>query len=715
MLRYALVAAAAALVLTTPAAADHVVTNAATPTGYPADEPAASSGDWKFLGNFSMGPAAMQELGTDVELFTRDGKTHAIVGSMTLGFRLFRYDDVSAAPAALGDYASAFPCTLFGPATIIQNKVENDRDVSDTASIAGWQNDVAVSGDGMIAGIATDADGRCHDSAGGGVELADISNLARPHLFHLTRHFGESHTLTIDDQRGLVYVSSSDTQLNAIDIVDFRSCVPPATDLTRFLACRPVVARYQFPVAHGANVPGQFKDPRYPDGLTAGTADKGNNGCHDITVQGNFLYCAAINATVIFDISGLIQNGVLTGTHLTDAVMVAAHKDPTAVGVPTHCPVRDGTPGMGRPASVTDCEVWGRPTSGDQNSRYAGDDFMRANLRNAGMFPLAVISHGGTTTTKPPTEDVSISHESDPTEDGTILMITDERGGGLTNACGPGSRGGGGAWFYDIRDKANPKLLKQPDGSNAVFISDRVPMAGNCTIHVIQQIPGRSVIVAAWYIEGTHVFSFAPDLDAGTVSFNELGHYIPAGTAPETWTSYPIGVDDGRLTIQTGDMTRGSDILSFLLDPPGTTTAPSGGGQPQPGGPQPQPQPGAQQPTPPTEGGVAGAEAERTSHMVRGKGALKRVRFAIDLRKAAGTKVTFVSRTLRFAVTRITTLRFAGAKATLAGVGRVNGKRVRYTLVVLDRGVGRRDSVTLRLSNGVRIQGRLVAGNVTVR
>jgi hypothetical protein len=70
---------------------------------------------------------------------------------------------------------------------------------------------------------------------------------------------------------------------------------------------------------------------------------------------------------------------------------------------------------------------------------------------------------------------------------------------------------------------------------------------------------------------------------------------------------------------------------------------------------------------------------------------------------------------LRFAVTRITTLRFASAKATLAGVGRVNGKRVRYTLVVVDRGVGRRDSVTLRLSNGVRIQGRLVAGNVTVR
>jgi hypothetical protein len=582
MLRYALAATVAVLAIATPAAADHVVTDAATPTGYPADTPVARTGEWSFLGNFSMGPSGMQELGTDVELFTRDGKPHTIVGSATLGFRLFRYDDVGAKPIPLGDYASAFPCAIFGPATIIQNKLEGDEDVSDTLAISGWQDDVAVSGDGMIAGIATDADGRCHDTAGGGIELVDVSDLSRPRLFHLTRHFGEAHTLTIDDARGLVYVSSSDTQLNAIDIVDFRSCVPPASDLNRFLACRPVVARYQFPVPHAANVPAQFKDPRYPDGLTAGRSSTDNNGCHDITVQGKYLYCAAINATVIFDVSKVIQGGVLTGTHLTDAAMVTAHKEPSVTDVPAACEVKDGTPGVGRPGSVTDCDVWNRPTSGDQLSRYAADDFMRANLRNANLVPLAVIQHDGRSTTKPPEEDISISHESDPTEDGNILMITDERGGGLTNVCGPGSRGGGGAWFYDIRSKSKPKLLKQPDGTNGVFISDRADLPGNCTIHVIQQVPGRNVIVAGWYIEGTHVFSFAPDLKAGTVSFNELGHYIPGGTAPETWTSYPIGMQEGRLTIQTGDMTRGTDILSFGL---GSLGATGGGGRGRGGGP----------------------------------------------------------------------------------------------------------------------------------
>jgi hypothetical protein len=163
-------------------------------------------------------------------------------------------------------------------------------------------------------------------------------------------------------------------------------------------------------------------------------------------------------------------------------------------------------------------------------------------------------------------------------------------------------------------------------------------------------------------------------------------------------------------------MTRGTDILSFLLDPPGTTTAPSGGGQPQPqpGAQEPQPQPGAQPPAPPAEGGVAGAEAQRTRHMVRGKGAVKGARFSIDLRKGRN-KITFVSKALRFSVARVAKLGFSGATATLRGTGRLNGKRVAYTLVAVDRGAGRKDTVSLRLSNGLRIQGRLVYGNVIVR
>lgn len=572
--------------------ADHIPSGASAPSGFPTDVPYpvnGSSGSWTFIANFPMGPGTEQQLGTDVETFVRGGKTHVVIGSMTLGFRIFRYESLSlqSKPVPVADFSSAFGCPNATPEALIQNKVEGDEDLSDAiGAVSGWQDDVQVNADGTLVSIATDADGRCHDPAGGGVELVDISNLARPTLFHLVRSFGEAHNNTIDRRRGLIFISSSDTQLNAIDIVDFRSCIPPATDPARFAACRPKVARFQFPVPHTlegqpVNVPAAFKDARFPEGLTAGVFDKGNNGCHDITIQGNFMYCAAINATVIFDVSGVTQrNGSncisltdpacrLTGTHLTDQAMIDQDKDPTAAGLPSACPIVDGDPALSKPQSVTDCEKWARPTSGTQKSRYEGDDFMRANLRNARIKITSVIQHGGTSTPLGPTHDISISHESDPTEDGKILIVTDERGGGLTNVCdGTPPDGGGGAWFYDIRDKKRPKLLRQPDGSNAVFISQNTPVPGNCTIHVITQVPRTNLIVAGWYIEGTHVFAFHPDLAKGTVRFVELGHYIPGSfILPNTWTSYPVGVAGDLLFIQTGDMTRGTDVFAFRLPP----------------------------------------------------------------------------------------------------------------------------------------------------
>lgn len=578
--------------------ADHVPIGVSSPQGFPTDHPYptnGSSGQWRFVANFPMGPGTMQPLGTDVERFVRDGKVHVIVGSMTLGFRIFRYDSFAgtSGPVPVSDYASAFGCPNATPDALIQNKVEGDEDLSDAiGAVSGWQDDVQVNAGGTLVSIATDADGRCHDPAGGGVELVDISTLTAPRLFHLVRSFGEAHNNTIDKRRGLIFISSSDTQLNAIDIIDFRSCVPPASDPVRFENCRPAIARFQFPVPHTlvgqpVDVPAAFKDPRFPEGLTAGAFDKGNNGCHDITIQGTFMYCAAINATVIFDISGVTQRNIspasrkdgsncvsltdpacrLTGTHLTDQQMIDQDRDPNAAGLPPACPIVDGDPALGRPQSVTDCEKWARPTSGTQEFRYEADDFMRANLRQANVKIVSVIQHGGTTTPKGPTEDISISHEADPTEDGKMLIVTDERGGGLTNVCdGTPPDGGGGAWFYDIRDKARPKLLKQPDGTNGVFISQRTPVPGNCTIHVIVQVPATNVIVAGWYIEGTHVFAFDPDLGRRLIRFAELGHYVPGSfSSPNTWTSYPVALEGNVLFIQTGDMTRGTDVLAFTV------------------------------------------------------------------------------------------------------------------------------------------------------
>jgi hypothetical protein len=148
-------------------------------------------------------------------------------------------------------------------------------------------------------------------------------------------------------------------------------------------------------------------------------------------------------------------------------------------------------------------------------------------------------------------------------------------------------------------------------------------------------------------------------------------------------------------------------------EPQSSPSGPSGAGEGGGGG---EPVSGSEPQSPPV-GGVAGVQTVRTKHTVRGKGALKRARFAIDLRKKLGTKLLFrdLARGLRFAETRVTSVRFRGRTATLRGVGLVNGKRVRYVMVVVDRGTGRRDTFRIRLSNGYERHGRLVFGNVLVR
>jgi hypothetical protein len=142
--RLALVVLAALLAVplafTAYAAADHGPTSLSSPAGFATDVPSGKSGDWKFMANFPMGPGTISALGTDAEVFVRDGKKHVVVGSMTLGFRIFRYDEVSRAvkPTPVADYPSATPCGgISNVAAIAANKNENDRDASDTLGIAG--------------------------------------------------------------------------------------------------------------------------------------------------------------------------------------------------------------------------------------------------------------------------------------------------------------------------------------------------------------------------------------------------------------------------------------------------------------------------------------------------------------------------------------------------------------------------------------------------
>jgi hypothetical protein len=64
--------------------------------------------------------------------------------------------------------------------------------------------------------------------------------------------------------------------------------------------------------------------------------------------------------------------------------------------------------------------------------------------------------------------------------------------------------------------------------------------------------------------------------------------------------------------------------------------------------------------------------------------------------------------------TRLTTVvvNYNRRLVTVGGLGRANGKLVRFTLTLADR--GRHDAIALRLSNGYRLTGRLRSGGISL-
>lgn len=184
--------------------------------------------------------------------------------------------------------------------------------------------------------------------------------------------------------------------------------------------------------------------------------------------------------------------------------------------------------------------------------------------------------------------DISISHQSDPSADEAILGITDERGGGLQetrcNTNPPNGMIGGihfwrlpvtgvasvsrrlGAWFYP-----NPTLLTNDIG--------RLERA--CTIHVfrmggngtagpgsiqsgfdgVSSLPKRQLVSAhygagVWHIDFSRATSNPADLAAQSTWGNTLGWNVMPGA--ETWSA-----KEYKGYIYAGDMARGFDVYQF--------------------------------------------------------------------------------------------------------------------------------------------------------
>ncbi|MDQ3935405.1 MAG: hypothetical protein M3340_12335 [Actinomycetota bacterium] len=165
---------------------------------------------------------------------------------------------------------------------------------------------------------------------------------------------------------------------------------------------------------------------------------------------------------------------------------------------------------------------------------------------------------------------LGISHQAEPNHDRTLLLATDEYGGGTqVQACG--GRGearvpvpGVPAQFSDPASLGALHIYRlAPDGTiagengldkagvfNIGYQPNENPDAG-CTIHVFWQAPDQNRLVTAWYGRGTRVVDFSDPANP-----KQLAWYVPTGG--DTWSAKP---HNGY--IYAGDIVRGLDVFQY--------------------------------------------------------------------------------------------------------------------------------------------------------
>ena len=593
-------AALAALLLAgaSPAVADHTDPGAPlSPVEPQQGEPVLTSGSgtWRFLAN--LGP--MQ--GTDLEFFFRGKTTYVSAGTLGqapagtpafVGQRIVQLTDsrgtVLESPKVVADHGSA-RCTINTSATGLQHDVQ---------AIPRQDTQLLID--------TTDAVGRCHDTASGGLEILDVSGLGTPGFqvreIGLVRLNGLSHTVTADVTRpGILYNNGGDfgtgtgptaTGMPWIDVVDVRSCLGLAgrSLAQKRAACRPTVTRFPFKP--------EWSSKKSGDGSLSEPAN-----CHDTTAAPGRIYCAALNATLVLDVTGLLDatgkvrgkplpctvvDGTTTGAKVTNCVLVpkAGVAPNSSVNNPTAVEAATAYKEAGSPAAT-------------------GIRFLGSVNHPGRACGSPAVTNCNTNTEVRADVDVAVSHESDPTPDGKYMFVTDERGGGVIppgSTCAPSLDnpiGNGGMHVFDIRNPAKIVHAKTPAGQPAVYIGESpTPSPTFCTIHVIEQLPGEARISAGYYDGGTKLIDYAVDAK-GAWTFKEVAAFRLPGA--NTWASEvfkTVDNPDGTRTyyfvstsFALGEGTaRGIDVFSWTGKPnllkaaarPAAGSSGSGGGQAPP-------------------------------------------------------------------------------------------------------------------------------------
>ena len=566
-----------------------------------------SGGDgasWQLLASIPTGNPQ-----TDVDFFSRGGDLYASVGTLAIGpnaggqtiVQLTSGDRVTPRYVSSAPTASCVsdPSAALG----LQHDVEATPKGGTILNTAGASS---PGGEAQLIVDATDQRGRCHDQGTalglsgaprGGLEIIDVTDPENPATIGLTSHIGEAHTVNIDPKRPhIAFAVTSDSvsvdstgkranenpsssarySLDGFEVVDMSSCMnfPEGTSLeVKRESCRPEVYRYRWPSTQIA---------------IGHTAKNAVAGCHELEIYPNDrLTCASIHASLVFDMAGVFdENGKPRGT-------------------PLPCRVRDSSssPEFWTAAKVTDCVV------GENNA-----DLTIPGWLALGAPSLEGVNHVGTAFHQGRSagahnskEDVEVSHEAELTDSGKYMLVTDERGGGVTPpgaTCTPGvdnPSGNGGIHAFrtdrlltsspNTAEAAWSSYARTPDGQKAIY---RAPVRSGaeptvCTSHVFQQIPGQNRIFMGWYSQGTQVVDVVEG-KRGTVAFREAAWFQPANTnqwvshvfkmrknADGTYTYWGVGADFAI----SGRGRNAIDVWQATLKPPPGDTVGGGKGGPK--------------------------------------------------------------------------------------------------------------------------------------
>ena len=497
---------------------------------------------------------------TDLDYFMQGDTLYASVGTLAFGangggqtiVKLMEGGEVT--PEFVSAHPSASCLAAASGVTGLQHDVEATPKGNVPLNTA---NPYADRRDAQLLLDTTDAPGRCHDNANaalqsplGGLEIIDIRDVTMPFELALTSHAGEAHTVNVDPKRPhIAFVASSDGgnvdeegqitsgDLHTVEIVDLSSCMdlaPASSVQERRDACNPVVYRMPW-------------DPQWTRSANAPTAF---GACHEVEIYPNDLFtCAGLQGSVVLDLSGAFDDNGTPTNFLDDTVN----------GDPLPCARRDSTSvASSTGAKVIDCVVG----EGGADLTVAGWQALGAPSVD-GVELVGFVNHDGASS---PAVDVSIAHEAELTHSGEFMIVSDERGGGVTpgGASCPavGSNvgdGNGGLHVYKVDDLLTAQLgdapgaeraeatraqtyATTPEGEQAIYRAvPTVPGGTFCTAHVFHQIEGQNRIFMGWYSQGTRVVDYV-EHDDGTFSWHEVAYFTPENA--DQWVSAIFHYED---------------------------------------------------------------------------------------------------------------------------------------------------------------------------